>query len=60
MSVFLNTYFMEAPLKMKANKNFDYIVDVPEPSSIAFKLAFPWISLLFSALALNLVGAWSL
>jgi hypothetical protein len=32
------------------------LVLVPEPSSVAFKLTFPWISLLFSAIALNIVG----
>ena len=34
------------------------LILVPEPSSITFKLTFPWISMLFAAIALNIVGAW--
>lgn len=35
------------------------LILVPEPSSITFKLVFPWFSLLFAAIALNIVGVWS-
>jgi hypothetical protein len=35
------------------------LILVPEPSSITFKLVFPWFSLLFAAIALNIVGSWS-
>jgi hypothetical protein len=35
------------------------LILVPEPSSITFKLVFPWFSLLFAAIALNIIGLWS-
>lgn len=35
------------------------LILVPEPSSITFKLLFPWFTMVFASIALNIVGAWS-